>query len=345
MKKYTIAEIASMCGTSPSTVSRVMNNPGIVEESLRTRIQSTMAKLQYRPNPFAARLGSKGGWGVALFVFDILNPFFAQIVRRIGRLALEERMPLTVCDTENNPDKERLYLDYVLENRIAGIIFTEGILAETINRAREQTAVVAIDRACENDRIAEISSDNYSGARRATEHLLQLNHTRIGFISGQSGWASSEARFRGYRDAITARGLEVDPTLVYHGNLRYESGIAALEYFLTLPAWPTAIFCANDQMAYGVHSKATSLNIAIPDDISLVGFDDTPFSSLSSGELTTVTQNIDELSRGAFEILHNRMRGNDGQTVKKSIIVPTRLKIGSTCKKLERRGLNVEVYR
>ena len=123
LSKYTITEIAKLCGTSPATVSRVLNNPDIVAAPLREKIENTMREVGYKPNPFASRLSSKSRWGLALFVFDILNPFFAMIVRNISHLAMEQGIPLTVCDTENNEEKERIYLDYLLDNKIGGIIF------------------------------------------------------------------------------------------------------------------------------------------------------------------------------------------------------------------------------
>ena len=184
MSKYTIVEIAKLCGTSPATVSRVLNNPDIVAAPLRKKIEVIMHDVGYKPNPFASRLSSKSRWGLALFVFDILNPFFAMIVRRISHLAMEQGIPLTVCDTENNEEKERIHLDYLLDNKIGGIIFAEGISMATIERARKHTDTVLIDRHSEEGIISEVSSDNYNGARQAVEYLLQLNHKRIGFISG-----------------------------------------------------------------------------------------------------------------------------------------------------------------
>lgn len=317
-------------------MSRVLNNPGIVAEPLRSRIRSTVDRLGYRPNPFASRLGSKSGWGLALFVFDILNPFFARIVRKIGHLALEQRIPFTICDTENNEEKERLYLDYLLENRIGGVIFTEGMASSSITRARAHTEVVLIDRECGDEDIAVISSDNYRGARQAVEYLIQLNHERIGFVSGPTGWASAAARKRGYEDALTSAGIDGDPSLVFTGDLRFESGIAALDYFLSQPVWPTAIFCANDQMAFGVHSKATALNISIPGDISLVGFDDIPVYSLHNSVLTTVRQRTDELCERAFSVMLAKLRGESIDESDRAVVVPTELKIGNTCRKVER---------
>jgi DNA-binding LacI/PurR family transcriptional regulator len=332
--KYTITEIAKLCNTSPATVSRVLNNPELVAEPLRERIEQTMKEVGYKPNPFASRLSSKSRWGLALFVFDILNPFFALIVRKISHLAMEQGIPLTVCDTENNEEKEKIYLDYLLDNKIEGIIFAEGISLPTIERARQQTEVVLIDRHYMKGRISEVSSDNYNGGRQATEYLLQLNHRNIGFIGGPENWPSVEDRFNGYRDALEAHNIPFRSEMVFDGDLRFESGIKAIEYFLTLTEWPTAIFSANDQMAYGALSKAMNLNISVPEDISLIGFDNIPFYSFYNTRLTTVQQDVPALCGNAFDLLLKKINNEIDEADEERIVIPVKLQIGDTCRKL-----------
>lgn len=334
MAKYTITEIAKLCNTSPATVSRVLNNPELVAQPLRERIMETMKEVGYKPNPFASRLSSKARWGLALFVFDILNPFFALIVRKISHLAMEQGIPLTICDTENNAEKEKIYLDYLLDNKIGGIIFAEGISLETIERAREHTEVVLIDRHYRKGKISEVSSDNYNGGKQATEYLLQLNHRNIGFIGGPANWPSAEDRYRGYKDALEAHRIPFRSEMVFDGDLRFESGIKAIEYFLTLSDWPTAIFSANDQMAYGALSKAVNLNISVPDDISLIGFDNIPFYSFYNTRLTTVQQDIQGLCDNAFDVLMKKINNELDEEDERRILIPVKLQIGETCRKL-----------
>ncbi len=319
-----------MCGTSPATVSRVLNNPDIVAEPLRKKIQAKMEELDYHPNPFASRLSSRSGWGLALFVFDILNPFFALIVRKISHLAMERGIPLTVCDTENNIEKESIYLDYLLNNKIGGIIFSEGISGGTIEKAIQGTETVLIDRHLGEGMVSEVTSDNYLGGCQAVEYLIQLQHQRIAFISGPENWASAEDRLRGYQDTLEKNGIFFDPALVFHGDLCFESGYSALEYFQTLPEWPTAIFSANDQMAFGVLSRAKTLGLSIPGDISLVGFDDIENYSLHITRLTAIQQDIDALCEKSFEILMAKIE-DSSLAADKRIVIPTKLKIGETC--------------
>jgi DNA-binding LacI/PurR family transcriptional regulator len=331
MAGYTINEIARLCGTSPATVSRVLNNPERVVEPLRERIRLKMEEVGYKPNPFASRLGSNSRWGLAVFVFDILNPFFALIVRKIGHLAMERQIPLTVCDTENNPEKERLYLDYLLANKIGGIIFTEGISGTVIERAREETATVLIDRHYKEGLVSEVSSDNFLGGCQATDYLVQLNHRRIAFIGGPEDWTSAEDRHRGYKETLSRYGIPYDPELVFRGDLTFDAGMRALEYFLSLHEWPSAIFSTNDQMALGVLSRARGLNLSVPRDLSLVGFDDILSNGLYPAHLTAVQQDIDALCSSAFEIMARKLDDRSAEEGDGRVVIPTRLKIGETC--------------
>jgi LacI family transcriptional regulator/LacI family repressor for deo operon, udp, cdd, tsx, nupC, and nupG len=328
---YTISKIAKICETSKATVSRVLNTPELVSKPLRSKVLKTMEEVGYTPNPFAKNLGNNGTWGIALFVFDILNPFFALMVRQIGHQTMQKKIPLTVCDTENDIEKEKVYLEYLLKNKIGGIIFTEGISPALIDRARKRVPIVLIDQHHMSEEVPEVTSDNFSGAMQATEYLIQLNHHRIGFVAGPKDWKTAQERFSGYREALVKHQIDADPQLVFNGEFLYESGTRALEYFLGLQEWPTAIFCANDQMALGILNKAQALNISIPNDISLVGFDAIPLFGLSTPKLTTVKQDIPELCRHAVDLL---LKQHKGQYRRNRTTVPTQLIVGETCKKI-----------
>lgn len=332
MKKFPISKIAEICGTSKATVSRVLNHPEIVSESLRKKIYKTMKEVGYVPNPFARKLGANSLWGVALFVFDIMNPFFASMVKEISHLAMKEKIPLTVCNTENNRYNEKLYLDFILKNRIGGVIFTEGVSNEIIDRAREYVPVVAIDKHYALGNIPEISSDNYNGAFKATNYLIQLNHRKIGFIMGPKEWSSAQERFNGYKDALKKNKIEFRPELVYQGDFQLESGIKAMEYFLGSSKWPTAIFCSNDQMALGILNKANTMNMSIPNDLSLIGFDGMPLISYVKPKITTVRQNIPVICKKAFDLILNQLKE---ETSIEKVLIPTEIIIGETCKKID----------
>jgi DNA-binding LacI/PurR family transcriptional regulator len=329
-QEYTIAKIAELCNTSKATVSRVLNNPEVVSEKLRNKVLEIMKQVGYTPNPFAKQLGIRGSWGIALFVFDIINPFFALMTRQIGHLTMEKGIPLTVCDTENDENKEAVYLDFLLRNKIGGIIFTEGFSISLVERAHRRVPVVLVDQHYVPESVPEVTSDNFNGSLQATEYLIQLNHDRIGYVAGPPDFPSARERLLGYRQALKNNGITYDSQLIFQGDFRYESGLQALEYFLSLRKWPTAIFCANDQMALGAFNRAQQMNISIPNDLSLVGFDAIPLFGLSPIKLTSVKQDIPMLCRNAVELLLKQI---GGQPAKERIIVPTQLVVGDTCKK------------
>lgn len=330
-QEYTITKIAKLCNTSKATVSRVLNNPEVVSEKLRIKVLETMKRVGYTPNPFAKQLGIRGSWGIALFVFDIINPFFALMTRKIGHLTMEKGIPLTVCDTENDDEKEEVYLEYLLRNKIGGIIFTEGFSVSLVERAHKRVPVVLVDQHYVPEVVPEVTSDNFHGSLKATEYLIQLNHNRIGYVAGPQDFPSARERLNGYKQGLKNNRIDYNPELVYQGDFMYESGLQALEYFLSLPEWPTAMFCANDQMALGVFNKAQQMNISIPNDLSLVGFDAIPLFGLSPIKLTSVKQDIPMLCRNAVDLLLKQIRG---ETSRERIIVPTQLVVGDTCKKI-----------
>jgi DNA-binding LacI/PurR family transcriptional regulator len=336
LKKYSISEVARLCGTSKASISRVLNHPEIVSEALRNKIYQKMKEIGYTPNPFARRLGAQSTWGVALFVFDIINPFFSSMVKEIGRFTMEHGIPLTVCETENSEEKERTYLDLLLENRIGGIIFTEGVSRSIVDNTKDHVPVVLVDQHYARGNIPEVTSDNFSGAQKATEYLIQLNHEKIGFVAGPLDWPSARERMNGYKSALKKNSLPFDERLIFHGDFQFESGLRAMEYYLSSPEWPTAIFCSNDQMALGVLNKAYTMNISIPDDLSLVGFDDIPLFSFIKPRITTVRQNVPSLCEKAVELI---MKQLNGEVVNERIYVPTELVAGESCKKISPRSV------
>ena len=333
MSKVRIDDIARLCNVSKATISRVLNHPELVNQAQRDRILKVMNETGYSPNQFAQKLGrSEEHYGLALFVYDIVNPFFSLMTRALSTLSLQQNIPMFVFETINNIERERLYLDMLIKNRVGGVIFTAGVSEETIKRARNHFPVVVIDQHLEDMDIPEVGSDNFNGAKDAVEYLIKLNHKKIAFIAGPEGWVSSKLRYEGYRYALEAASIPFDPDLVFKGDLQMYSGIEACKYFTSLREWPTAIFSANDQMALGVMNHATLLNLSIPNDLSLIGFDGTSMISQVRPQLTTVRQDIGQISKVAMTLLTSLM---EGKTHTNKHLVETTLVIGDTCRRLK----------
>lgn len=332
MSKIRIDDIAKICNVSKATVSRVINNPEKVSKVQRDRILCAIRETGYIPNQFAQKLGrSEGEWGTALFVYDIVNPFFSLITRGLTTISLQHDIPMFVFETLSSETRETLYLDTLIKNRVSGVVFTAGISEKIVQKAHAHFPVVVIDQHCEHLNIPEVASDNFKGSRQAVEYLLRLNHTKIGFIAGPSGWSSAQQRFEGYKSALKDAGIPFDPEYVYQGNLQMFSGRDACKYFTSLSTWPTAIFSANDQMAVGFMNQAQMLNLSIPGDFSIIGFDGTPSVLQLRPQLTTISQDVGKISKTTMNLLFDSVQG---KSVTGRHLIDTVLEIGDTCARL-----------
>ncbi len=188
---------------------------------------------------------------------------------------------------------------------------------------------MSTDRVIQSERDAPIiTSENRSGAKKATEYLVNLGHEKIGFISGPDGISTARDRKSGYLDIVEKYDLPVDERYIFAGDFRKQSGIDGLEYFISLEETPTAIFCSNDLMAEGLLSRAFSLNLSIPEDLSVMGFDGV--SDNLYFDLTTIEQSTQELAEEAMDSLFKEINGERGKKTKK---IPVELKVGETCQK------------
>lgn len=331
----TIKDIAVMCNVSTATVSRVINSPELVSVDTREKVNSVIKELNYVPNQIAKNFSSNVSNNIALFIFDIINPFYTKMIKELNRLAFDKNYSLIICDTENERERELRYIDYINSSKFAGLILTEGISGETITKIDNSCPLICIDRYVDcHQQYTRITTANREGARKALEYLVNLNHRKIAFVGGPEGVKTADERKKGYLDIVEKHQLPVDERYIYTGNFKINSGISALEYFLSLDEIPTAIFCANDLMAEGVLSRSQSLNINIPDDLSLVGFDGADQSFYR--KLTTIEQSIEEIASTAINELFKLIENNN-QLVNKKIRIPGQLIIGDTCKKYERK--------
>ena len=329
MGRITIADIAKMANVSKATVSRVLNTPKIVNKAQRENILRIIDETGYIPNQFARKLGkSETAWGTALFVYDIINPYFAMIIRGLTGLAMKKGMPMFVFETLNNTEREVFYLKTLAHNKVSGVILTAGISEEIVAKAKENFPVVIIDQHCPNLSIPEVASDNFNGARKAVEYLIRLNHRKIGFIAGPSSWITAKNRMDGYSAAMKKAGLEIREEFIFQGDFQIQPGREALRHFTSLNEWPTAIFASNDQMAIGFMNQAQIMNIRIPEDFSLIGFDGTPSSMQMRPKLTTIQQDVGSICNKSIELLVKTIAGED---VADRYLIDTKMIIGDTC--------------
>ena len=305
----TIRDVAERAGVSTSTVSHVVNETRYVSPAVQARVRQAMDDLGYRPNALARSLRMKRSQTLGMLVPDIANPFFAEIVRAIEDVAFQAGYSVFLCSSEGDLAKERLSTNVLVEKQVDGIVFvTAGASADVVERlVAHDVPMVLIDRELPGVEADVVLADNLAGGRKATAHLAELGHRRIACITGPSELTLSAQRVIGYRAMLDEFGIVQDDTLVLRGNFDYESGWQDTQALLALPDRPTAIFACNDLMAIGAMRAVFAAGLRVPEDISVVGFDNTPMAPYTNPPLTTIAQPIGGIGQAAIQMLLARI--------------------------------------
>jgi LacI family transcriptional regulator len=333
-RRPTQNDVAQRAGVSQATVSLVLNkvSGSHIPEETRLRVFNAIDELGYRPNTLASSLRLGKTQTLGLILPDIANPFFAEVSRSIESAAFEQNYNLILCNTESDIDRELLYVDVLCNRQVDGIIFVAvGDQADSLQRVLcKNIPVVMIDRDLPGMEVDAVLTDNRLGGFQATQHLIDLGHRRIGCIAGPSDVNPSAARGEGYLTALAEYKIPGDESLFMRGDFHSYSGWAAARAMLTLPEPPTAIFAGNDLMAIGALRAITEARLHVPEDISLVGFDNIELASFTNPPLTTVAQPIHEAGQTAVNFLLERIRVPD-QPFRRAIL-PTSLIVRNSSK-------------
>jgi LacI family transcriptional regulator, galactose operon repressor len=300
----TIYDVARLAGVSTATVSRALNGTGQIAPATRAAIDAAVARLGYHPNTAAQSLVTRSTQTIALLLPDITNPFYAALVSGIQDRALEAGYTMLLCTTEGDPEREEQYLSLLRAKQVDGVLVDGLVLPpDRITRfVRDGLPIVCLDRDIDSTLVPLVQVDNRLGARLATEHLLSLGHERIAHVAGPPDLGISEERIEGYRDAHRTAGIRLDPELISVGSFTEEGGYEAARSLLASRVF-TAVFAANDLSALGVLSALAEAGRRVPDDISVVGFDDLRLSRFTTPPLTTVHQPAGEIARHATDLL------------------------------------------
>ena len=304
----TIYDVARLAGVSTATVSRALNGTGQIAAATRAAIEAAVEQLGYRPNTVARSLVTKSTQTIALLLPDITNPFYAALVSGIQEHALPHGYAMLLCTTEGDAEREEQYLSLLRAKQVDGAL-VDGLRLPPERIARfveDGFPIVCLDRDIESNSIPLVQVNNRLGGRLATEHLLGLGHRRIAHVAGARELRISEERLAGYQTALTDG---FDEQLVAEGKFTEEGGHAAMVGLLERRPDLTAVFAANDLSALGVLSALASSGRRIPDDVSVVGFDDLRLSAFTSPPLTTIQQPAIEIARRATELLLDLIRG------------------------------------
>jgi LacI family transcriptional regulator len=304
--KMTIKEIADLAGVSIATVSRVVNGHSDVSSETREAVQRVIREHGYTTNR-SARALSGGRTGLVGVTLPRVQPtYFSSILDGAAEALDEQDSRIVLCPTKHEHDREVSLLDRLMHGTTDGalLILPEETNAELNVLLNHGYRFVVVDpRKPVDERIPAVSAANSAGATQATRHLLSLGHRRIAAITGPVGWMASEERRRGYHAALVDAGVMPDPELEVESNFLLSGGVEAAEKLLSRADRPTAIFAFNDNLAIGAMQAAHARGLRIPEDVSIVGFDDTIEAALVTPALTTVRQPLAEMGRMAVSLL------------------------------------------
>jgi LacI family transcriptional regulator len=304
--RVTIREIAEAAGVSIATVSRVVNGRGDVAPETRAHVTQVIQERGYTTNRSARGL-SAGRTGVVGMLVPLVYPaYFAAILSGVAEALYEQDLRLLLSPTQHEHDREVSLLDRLVDGMADGALI---VLPEESNEELERllelgySFVVVDPRMPLGGRIPSVSAAHASGADQAMRHLLGLGHRRIGVLTGPRGWVATEDRRRGYHAALAAAGILPDPALEMESNFEIGGGVEAAGHLLDLPERPTAIFAFNDNLAVGTIDGARQRGLRVPEDLSVVGFDDVEHATIVAPALTTIRQPLAEMGRMAVTLL------------------------------------------
>ena len=303
----TIHDVAKRAGVSMKTVSRVINNEPQVRESTRAKVREAMRELGYVPNISARRLARGRSCVIGLIFHNATWHYIDNVIQGVLETAREEGYNTLIhpCDVENPEDRAEV-LELVEQQQVDGLIFTPPSDNEPDVLQQLWDWQVPFVRLTPLDREIPwpyVTAQDRQGAYDMTQHLLELGHRRIGFIMGDPGHRASHDRLEGYKAALESHRIPPDPDLIKQGDFHFESGQRLGQELLTMTPRPTAIFAGNDNMAVGVLSVAHRFGIAVPEELSVAGFDDVRLAYQVWPPLTTVRQPIQEAARRATSLL------------------------------------------
>jgi LacI family transcriptional regulator len=328
----TIHDVARKASVSPSTVSRVLNDSPHVKEQVRRRVKEAIQAVGYeKSRSIGARRGKQSGI-IGLVIPDLLNPFFPLLIKGIENVAKIQGYSIILCDSENDIGIEEKHVKNLLSEGIEGLIFiaAPGENSFIGQLLREEFPLVFLDRTIGNEKSNCVTSSNEEGAHQAAKYLLSLGHRDIVYIAGPRYLSTERERYRGFRTALEEEGVPLREELIVQGQHDWNAAYRGVMELIDSSRRFTAVFASSDIMAFGAKQALEDRGFAIPEHVSIMGYDDIPFSAAIS--LTTVSQPAYEMGRNAMHLLidliHKRVRAPHCIVLRPSMI------IRRSCKKL-----------
>ena len=308
-KKVTIQDIAQKANVSISTVSRVLNGRVPVAEPKRSAVLQAVDDLRYRPNIFAQSLASGQSMTIGILTQEIRGIFYDELVFHILQELRETSYSAIIADGHWQVEKGLEAINTLVDRQVDGLILIGGSLpAEKVIEISQEKPLILAGRHIPALASQCVYVDNFEGGYTATKHLIDLGHRHIAHITGELNQEDAIERFNGYKSALEDAGLKVDDKLIVEGHFQEQSGLMAVEMLLTRGQMFTAIFSGNDQMAYGARLALFRRGIRVPDDVSIIGFDDQTMSAYTIPPLTTMRQPAGRLGRTAAQAILNLIK-------------------------------------
>ena len=332
-----IAEIARRAKVSTATVSRTLNQSGPVKPATARKVWRAVTALNYYPNSHARALVSGRSRLIGLIVSDITNPFFPELVRVFENLAAQKQYDLLLTSTDYDTSRMTACLRRMLERKVDGVAMMTSEMDTSLIKelSKRGVPIVFMDVGQIGPRMSHVSIDYGNGIRQAVDHVVQLGHRNIGFISGPLDLHSARTRRQAFVDGARYHKLPLDRKLVREGTHTAEGGEKAMKELLKLAKLPTAVVCSNDWTAIGALHAIHAAGVRVPEDLSLVGFDDIPLTSYTTPSLTTVRMSARDVGATAFQALFSLIGGEhvEGDVYQ----IPTRLVVRESTAKIRRR--------
>ena len=308
----TVANVAQRAGVSVATAARVLSGSGYASDAARRAVLTAAKEIGYVPNHIARSLRTRRTMLAGLLIGDVENSFYSVIAKNVESVAKDASYQVVLCNSNDDPETESQYLRLLDGMRVDGLIITPtGSNRRDLRRLIEKgTVIVQIDRMVKGLNADAVLLDNEAGAMAGVSHLIAAGHTRIGILTGPRDVLTGRERLEGYKRALREHRIPVREELIKAGSFLHDHAIEAATELLRSQPPPTAIFAANNVLAEGCYLALDRLGLNVPQDMSLVAFDDVPWMSIVRPQLTTVRQPVADMARGAAELLLRRLRDN-----------------------------------
>jgi len=305
-------DVAKLAGVSPATVSYVMNNgPRPVSDETRQRVLLAIDQLNYHPNTIARSLKTKITNNAGVIVSDILNLTLTSIEESIEDLFIQQNYIMTICHTDESPERERMWLDLLRNRRVDGIILlpTGGNRSLLFSTVESGLPLVLLDRQIEGLRADSVLFDNEAGAYMAVDHLISQGHTKIGLLNLPVSLTPGQGRLRGYQRALTDHGIHIHPEYIKEGSFKAQEGPTLASELLDIDPPPTALLVSSNRLAQGVLEQVKLRGLSIPQDLAICTFDDMAYYSFFNPTITAISTDAREFGAVAVQYLIDRING------------------------------------